>query len=52
VPFSNLAGFKWRLEDLIGDAVYERDGDDLQSRGLFLDEPGWSVLVFLMTRRS
>jgi hypothetical protein len=52
LPFANLAGFKWRLEDLLGDAAYDRDGGDLQSRGLFLDEPGWSVLVFSLTRRS
>ena len=29
--------------------TYERDGDDLQARGLFLDEPPWQALVFSLT---
>jgi glycosidase len=30
--FPDLDHRQWRLEDLLGDARYERDGDDLQSR--------------------
>ena len=39
-------------EDLIGDATYERDGNDLQARGLYLDEPPWSAHVFTLTQRG
>jgi len=39
--FADLGSGQWRLEDLIGDATYEREGDDLQARGLYLDEPPW-----------
>lgn len=49
LPFADLRGRKWKLVDLIGDAVYERDGRDLVEGGLYLDEPGWKAQVFSMT---
>ncbi len=49
LPFADLRGHKWQLVDLIGDAVYERDGNDLYERGLYLDEPAWKSQVFLIT---
>ena len=35
---------------VMGDAAYERDGNDLQSRGLYLDEPPWRASVFSLTK--
>ncbi len=35
--FTELGGRTWRLRDLLGSAAYDRDGDDLEARGLFLD---------------
>jgi hypothetical protein len=35
-----------RFTDLMSDARYERDGDDIASRGLFLDLPPWGYHVF------
>jgi hypothetical protein len=52
LPFADLGGHSWRLQDRIGSADYERDGDDLQARGLFLDEPPWQALVFSLTPGS
>jgi hypothetical protein len=49
LPFPDLDHRKWRLEDVLGDARYERDGDDLQSRGLYLDVPPWQCHVFEIT---
>ena len=49
LPFRDLASRQWRLEDLLGDAVYVRDGSDLQTWGLFLDEPPWKAQVFLLS---
>jgi hypothetical protein len=49
LPFTDLKG-QWRLEDLIGDATYDREGNDLQARGLYLDEPPWKAHVFSLTR--
>ena len=38
-----------RLKDLMGPAGYDRHGDDLVSRGLYLDMPPWSYHVFEVT---
>jgi hypothetical protein len=50
LPFTDLGNGKWRLDDLIGNATYERDGADLQSRGLYLDEGPWGASVFSLTK--
>ena len=49
LPFGDLAGRQWRLEDLLGSAAYVRDGGELQTWGLFLDEPPWKAQVFELT---
>jgi glycosidase len=46
IPFSGLDGKRYRLRDLLSDASYERDGDDLASRGLYLDVSAWGHHVF------
>lgn len=48
LPFPDLVGSRWRLEDLIGDAVYDREGNDLMKRGLYLDVPPWNASVFVL----
>jgi len=48
LPFPALGGGRWRLQDLLGDARYDCDGNDLQSRGLYLDVPPWQCHVFEM----
>jgi hypothetical protein len=49
LPFGDLAGGRWRLQDILGTAVYDRDGGDLQARGLYLDAGPWEVSVFSLT---
>jgi hypothetical protein len=46
LPFSNLSARQWRLRDLLGEAQYERNGNELQSQGLFLDVGPWQYHVF------
>ena len=46
LPFADLGNRGWRLHDMIGDATYDRDGGDLQRRGLYLDEPPWGCRAF------
>ena len=46
IPFPDLTGREVRLNDLMGPARYVRDGNDLVSRGLYLDLPPWSHHVF------
>lgn len=48
LPFADLAGRPWRLSDMLGDARYDRDGGDLQLRGLYLDVKPWQYHVFDM----
>jgi hypothetical protein len=50
LPFSGLGSGRWRLQDLLGDAHYERDANDLQSTGLYLDVAPWQYHAFEMTR--
>jgi hypothetical protein len=45
-PFPDLASGAWRLTDLMGDAVYDRNGPDLAERGLYLDLGPWQYHVF------
>jgi hypothetical protein len=52
LPFEGLADGPWRLQDLMSPAVHDRDGGDLQSRGLYLDAPPWQASVFALTRRA
>ena len=46
VPFSDLDAGRWRLRDLLGDDCYDREGDDLRSRGLYLDLSPWQCQIF------
>ena len=50
LPFADLGNDHWRLEDLLGDAQYDRDGNELRSRGVYLDVPPWHYHAFTMTR--
>jgi Alpha amylase, catalytic domain len=51
LPFTDLADGRWQLDDLMGDAMYEREGSDLQTSGLYLDEPAWKASVFSLSAR-
>jgi hypothetical protein len=46
LPFGELGGRAVRLQDLMSPAVYDREGDDLLSRGLYLDQWPWGYHVF------
>ena len=50
LPFTDLAGKRWRLHDRLTSAVYDREGADLQSHGLFLDMAPWQAAVFSWTQ--
>ncbi len=46
MPFSDLGGKKWRLQDLLSPASYDWNGNDLQGRGLYVDMRPWQANVF------
>ena len=48
--FADLGTGQWRLRDQLGRASYERDGDELQSRGFYLDVAPWQCHVFSTTK--
>jgi hypothetical protein len=50
LPFTDLAGLQWRLQDQLSEAAYDRDGNELQSRGLYLDMPPWQTAAFSLRR--
>ncbi len=51
LPFAGLAGKNWRLQDQLGAANYEWNGDDLQGRGLYLNMAPWQAFVFSLVER-
>jgi hypothetical protein len=46
LPFPDLRNQQWQLEDLLSDARYDRNGNDLEARGLYLDMAPWGYHVF------
>ncbi len=45
-----LAGGKWTLQDRLSPERWEREGDDLHSKGLFLDVAAHGAQLFAFTR--
>ena len=52
MPWRDLEGRTWRLQDLTGPASYDRDGSDLTRQGLYLDMPAWGYHVFAVSHAS
>ncbi len=50
LPFTDLGNDQWRFEDLLGNATYDRDGNDLQASGIYIDDPPWKSSVFSLSR--
>jgi glycosidase len=50
LPFSEMADQQWQLQDLMSEVSYDRDGNDLLRRGLYLDLQAWHYHVFEMER--
>ena len=52
IPFDEIRGGTVRLRDLMGPATYHRQGDEILSRGLYLDLPPWGYHVFELTAQA
>jgi hypothetical protein len=48
IRLPDLGGRRWALVDLLGDARYERDGDDLMGPGMTWDLRAWGHQVLAM----
>jgi glycosidase len=46
LPFPELGGRMRRLTDLVSNVMYDREGDELLSKGLYLDMGPWQYHVF------
>jgi hypothetical protein len=45
-PFDEIRDHTVRARDLVSSVVYERDGEELVSRGTFLELPAWAYRAF------
>ena len=52
LPFGDVGKHRWRLRDLLGETIYDREGTDLHARGFYLDVPPWQAFVFLLTKHD
>ena len=52
LPFEGLGGKSWLLHDQISAARYDRDGNELQFQGLFVDLRPWQTSVFTLSSPS
>jgi hypothetical protein len=48
LPWADLPGRLWRLSDRLSPAVYDRHGDELATRGLYLDVPAFGRHAFVV----
>ncbi|MCU0959891.1 MAG: alpha-amylase family glycosyl hydrolase [Pirellulaceae bacterium] len=48
LPFSNLTNCLWQLEDLLSSDAYQRDGNELDSCGLYLDMRAWQAAAYIV----
>jgi glycosidase len=48
LPFDWLKDRQFHLRDLMSPARYDRDGNDLRTKGLYVDEAEWAYHVFEM----
>jgi glycosidase len=48
----NIGAGPWVLNDLISGKIFEREGADLESKGMYLDELPWKVYVFSLNKKK
>src|SRR5271156_6664037 len=46
LPWDEVRGKTWRLDDALSDASYERDGDDMNNNGLYIELEPWAGQIF------
>ncbi len=50
LPWDDLAGQTWRLDDVLADEQYERDGTEMAAEGLFVQLAPWQFHVLVLAR--
>jgi hypothetical protein len=46
VPWDELRGAEWRLDDALTGDVYDRDGNEMRDSGLYVDLAPWQSHIF------
>jgi Alpha amylase, catalytic domain len=49
-PWGDVKGGTWRLADALSAAIYDRDGNELQSQGLYVELGPWDTNIFRCKR--
>jgi glycosidase len=52
LPFADLGGKQWQIEDQLDAAGYDWNGNDLAARGLYLDMAPWQAAVYRLVERK
>ena len=52
LPFDDINTGTWLVRDMISGISYEREGTDLQNKGMYLDEPAWKIYVFSLEEKK
>ena len=52
LPFADLAGKKWQLQDQLRPASYAWSGDDLVGRGCYVDMAPWQACAYALVRHA
>lgn len=50
LPFPEFRGLQISFHDLLTDDIYQRDGDGLLQKGLYVDLPAWGVHLFAASK--
>jgi len=46
IPWADVRGETWHLSDVFSGATYDRDGDEMQAAGLYLELEPWNCHFF------
>jgi glycosidase len=46
IPWGDFGGRTLRLKDIMGTEIYERSGNEILAKGLYMDLPAWGYNVF------
>jgi hypothetical protein len=52
VPWDELRGMTWRLDDVLSGESYHRDGNEMRDAGLYVELGPWQCHVFQMRTRE
>jgi hypothetical protein len=50
MPWDDLAGGRWQLDDPLSSDSYIRDGDEMRNPGIYVSLPPWGYHLFAFTR--